>query len=250
MSRVLLVSLAMHQLEFCETSCERPTTAAAENRLLLNASKLLVLAADCATRLGPTANFREMFRLRSSMFDVRTSKSGPMFDLLGHRTLKSKFGLRSSGSHMELRSQTSMFNVPPHPSAQATYYVFFFFFFFFCLLFHAKFRSETSMFNVPSSPLPRWPPTICSMFSFLLLSFFSFAVGFLKSGFKVQTWNLEHLWEVTLWSSPSSFHAHSSQACRLFEVRFMVFWSLRLCIPLLLSWDFGVRPCMHTATFS
>ena len=28
----------------------------------------------------------------------------------------------------------------------------------------------------------------------------------------------------------------------------MVFWTLRLCIPLLLSWDFGVRPCMHTAT--
>ena len=30
----------------------------------------------------------------------------------------------------------------------------------------------------------------------------------------------------------------------------MVFWTLRLCIPLLLSWDFGVRPCMHTATSS
>ena len=28
----------------------------------------------------------------------------------------------------------------------------------------------------------------------------------------------------------------------------MVFWTLRLCIPLLLSGDFGVRPCMHTAT--
>ena len=47
-----------------------------------------------------------------------------------------------------------------------------------------------------------------------------------------------------------SFHAHSSQACRLLEVRTMVFWTLRLCIPLLLSWDFGVRPCMHTATSS
>ena len=30
----------------------------------------------------------------------------------------------------------------------------------------------------------------------------------------------------------------------------MVFWTLRLCIPLLLSWNFGVRPCMHTATSS
>ena len=30
----------------------------------------------------------------------------------------------------------------------------------------------------------------------------------------------------------------------------MVFWTLRLCIPLLLSWDFGVRPCMRTATSS
>ena len=29
----------------------------------------------------------------------------------------------------------------------------------------------------------------------------------------------------------------------------MVFWTLRLCIPLLLSWDFGVRPCMHAATY-
>ena len=45
-----------------------------------------------------------------------------------------------------------------------------------------------------------------------------------------------------------SFHAHSSQACHWLEMRTMVFWTLRLCIPLLLSWDFGVRPCMHTAT--
>ena len=30
----------------------------------------------------------------------------------------------------------------------------------------------------------------------------------------------------------------------------MVFWTLRRCIPLLLRWDFGVRPCMHTATSS
>ena len=30
----------------------------------------------------------------------------------------------------------------------------------------------------------------------------------------------------------------------------MVFWTLRLCIPLLLSCDFGVGPCMHPATSS
>ena len=47
-----------------------------------------------------------------------------------------------------------------------------------------------------------------------------------------------------------SFHAHSSQACHWLEIRTMVFWTLRLCIPLPLSWDFGVRPCMHTATSS
>ena len=44
--------------------------------------------------------------------------------------------------------------------------------------------------------------------------------------------------------------AESSQARHWLEIRTMVFWTLRLCIPLLLSWDFGVRPCMHTATSS
>ena len=39
-----------------------------------------------------------------------------------------------------------------------------------------------------------------------------------------------------------SLHALSSQACRLLEVRTIMFWTLRFCIPLLLSWDFGVRP--------
>ena len=28
-----------------------------------------------------------------------------------------------------------------------------------------------------------------------------------------------------------------------------MFWTSRFCIPLLLSWDFWVRPCMHTASF-
>ena len=44
-----------------------------------------------------------------------------------------------------------------------------------------------------------------------------------------------------------SFHALSSQACHLLEVRTIKIWTLRFCIPLL-SWDFGIRPCTHTAT--
>ena len=46
-----------------------------------------------------------------------------------------------------------------------------------------------------------------------------------------------------------SLHALSLQACPLLEVRTIMFWTSRFCIPLLLSWDFWVRPCMHTASF-
>ena len=45
-----------------------------------------------------------------------------------------------------------------------------------------------------------------------------------------------------------SLHAPSSQACHLLKVRTIMFWTLRFCIPLLRSCDFGVRPCLHTAT--
>ena len=43
-------------------------------------------------------------------------------------------------------------------------------------------------------------------------------------------------------------HGLSSQTRHLLEVRTIMFWTLSICIPLLLSWGFGVRPCMHTAT--
>ena len=45
-----------------------------------------------------------------------------------------------------------------------------------------------------------------------------------------------------------SFHALTSQACYLLEVRTIMFWTLRFCIPLLISWHLGIRPCMQTAT--
>ena len=56
----------------------------------------------------------------------------------------------------------------PSPATHCLFYFFRFFFFFFLLFFfHAKLRSQTSKFKLRTS---------------------------LKSGFKVQTWNLEHLW--------------------------------------------------------
>ena len=52
------------------------------------------------------------------------------------------------------------------------------------------------------------------------------------------------------WSSRApnlSLHALSSQACHLLEVRTIMFWTLRFCIPLLLSWDFGFdRACIRS----
>ena len=73
---------------------------------------------------GPTANFREMFPLRTWNFEVGVGTS--MFDLLG-RTSKFEVGVG-----------TSMFDV--------TLSALFFFF-------HAKFRSQTSKFQLRTSKL-------------------------------------------------------------------------------------------------
>ena len=152
-----------------------------------------------------------------------------MFDLLG-QTSKFEVGVGTSmfdgsnvehlsrSKHRSLKSELD-FNVkhgisksplPPSP-APATHnlFLFFFRFFFFLFLFfffHAELRSLTSKLKLqcPSSlSSPRQPPTIFSLF----FRFFPRQTSKpdLKSGFKVQTWNLEHLWELHGRAHPLNF---------------------------------------------
>ena len=57
--------------------------------------------------------------------------------------------------------------------------------------------------------------------------------------------SLPHL-SRSLRAPSTSEPSRSSQACHLLEVRTIMFWTLRFCIPLLLSWDFGLdRACIR-----
>ena len=136
--------------------------------------KHLLLVSDLAkSHLGPD---RQLLR------DVPTSNMEP-------RSPTSKFNVRcsniefrnvrSSGSNIEVRSPTSMFDPPlplpaitSHPLSCLIFFRFFSSFPFFCFFPRPISKPD---FDAPTS---------------------NFEVGTLKSGFKVQTWNLEHLWEL------------------------------------------------------
>ena len=117
------------------------------------------------------------------------------------RSQTSKFQLRIS--KFELRTQTSMFNVPPPPRQPPTVFSMFFLVFFF--FFHAKLRSQTSKFQVRTFEVGILKSgfkvqtsnfEVGTLMSGFKVQTSNFEVVTLKSGFKVQTWNLEHLWEL------------------------------------------------------
>ena len=127
-----------------------------------------------------TPNFEA--RLQSSNFELRSWN----FDL------GSKFKLQTS--KLQLRTQTSMFDVlpPPHPAPATHYLSYFFVFFLFSFsffFFQPKLRSQTSKFQLRSWNFGSNFEVGTSKPDFNVPTS-KFEVGTLKSGFKVQTWNL------------------------------------------------------------
>ena len=137
----------------------------------------------------------------------------PFFFHAKLRSQTSKFQLRSS--KLELRTQTSKFDVPPPLRQPPTVFLFLFFSFrFFCFLlfffslffFHAKIRSQTSKFQLGISKL-------------------NFEVWVPSSNFEVRSSNFEHRLQCSMFPSPPhpTPASHPLLSFSFFFFRFFLF---------------------------